>query len=398
MPLRRRKDAVCCIAYANYHTDARIKNYVDALLRHGYRVDVVALGDRDQPIPPGVRLYLPMRKVWSDNPVLYAVAQLGFAAIAAALVTWLHLRRRYRVVHVHNMPNFLAFSALIPRLTGARTILDVHDTMPEHYATKFDLRLSHPLIAALRVEERLSARVSDAVIATNELHADVLVAHGIPREKIDIVMNVANPTFFGGSPAAGQPPSPARREVLLMYHGTIAERLGLDLIVDAFAGAAAECDTLRLLIVGEGDFRDELERRVEGHGLGDRVELMPFVPVEKLRDLLSGGDAGVVGNRAFTEEKQNFMLPVKMLEYAAMGIPTIAPRLRAIESYFDSDSALFYAADDVDDLRRRMVEVGRDPGALASLRPGLRRFNDRYSWPAMEEVYMGLIGRLTGPE
>jgi glycosyltransferase involved in cell wall biosynthesis len=392
----RRRKAVCCIAYANYHTDARIKNYVDALLRNGYRVDVVALGDRGQHVPPGVRLYLLMRKVWSDNPLWYAAAQLAFALAATLLVTALFVTRRYRVVHVHNMPNFLAFCALPVRLLGARTILDVHDTMPEAYATKFGLRLGHPLIAALRAEERASAAISDAVIATNVLHKEVLVRHGIPERKIEIVMNVANPRFFdvGGAP----PARPPAGEVLLMYHGTIARRLGLDLIVEAFAGAADECPGLRLLVVGEGDFRDELEAMVASRGLADRVRLVPFVPVEDLAALLAGGHAGVVGNRAYTEEKENYMLPVKMLEYAAMEIPTLAPRLRTIETYFGDDGALFYRPDDAADLSRRMVEVCRDPARLDELRPGLRRFNETYSWAAMEDVYLALIRRLTGPD
>lgn len=391
MPLRRKPPAVCCVAYANYHTDARIKNYVDALLRHGYRVDIVALGAKDQPVAEGARLYLLMRKLWSGNPLLYAVAQLTFALVASVVVTALFVRRRYRVVHVHNMPNFLAFCALPVRLFGARTILDVHDTMPEAYATKFGVDLGHPMIAALRLEERASAAVSDAVITTNELHKEVLVRHGVPEHKIEIVMNVANPSFFSasGGRAAGR-----GDEVVLMYHGTIAARLGLDLIVEAFARAAAECPALRLLVVGEGDFRDELERLVREHRLEDRVRLVPFVPVEELTGLLAGGHAGVVGNRAYTEEKENYMLPVKMLEYAAMGIPTIAPRLRTIETYFDDDSAVFYRADDAGDLARRMVEVGRDPGVLDRLRPGLERFNERYNWAAMEEVYMGLVRRL----
>ena len=64
---------------------------------------------------------------------------LKFSAQAWAVVTWRHLRRPYDLVHVHNMPDFLVFTAWFPKLTGAKVILDIHDIVPEFYASKFDV-------------------------------------------------------------------------------------------------------------------------------------------------------------------------------------------------------------------------------------------------------------------
>jgi hypothetical protein len=46
--------------------------------------------------------------------------------LAFRSLTW-----RYNLVHVHNMPDVLVFEAFIPRVCGARVILDLHDPMPE---------------------------------------------------------------------------------------------------------------------------------------------------------------------------------------------------------------------------------------------------------------------------
>ena len=61
----------------------------------------------------------------------YALEYGGFFIWAFSLVSLLHLRRRYHVVYVHNMPNFLVFAGLLPKITGARIVLDIHDPTVE---------------------------------------------------------------------------------------------------------------------------------------------------------------------------------------------------------------------------------------------------------------------------
>jgi len=380
------------VAYANYFNDARIKNYVDALLRNGWEVDVFALGGVHS-AQPGLRVVSLMSKVANDKALPYLLSQLAFLVYGVAVVTRAALTRRYSLVHVHNMPNFIIFTALFAKLFGARVVLDVHDTMPESYATKFDVPLSHPVIVLLRLEERLSAKFADLILTTNDLHVETLVGHGLPRSKIRIIMNVGNPALFAPRPARA---FRADHGLVLGYHGTIAERLGLDLVVEAVHRALPSCEGLRLVLIGDGEFMPVVRRLVENYALQNVVSLNGWVPVEQLPRALAEVDTGVVGNRRRTEVHQNWMLPVKMLEYAAMEIPTIAPRLRAITQYFDDASALLYTADDIDDLTRVIKETYWDPACLDRVRMGLRTFNARYNWPSMETRYLELVRDLTG--
>jgi hypothetical protein len=48
-----------------------------------------------------------------------------------------HLRARYDVIHVHSVPHFEVFPAVVPRLMAARVILETHDIGVEFCATKF---------------------------------------------------------------------------------------------------------------------------------------------------------------------------------------------------------------------------------------------------------------------
>jgi len=387
------KSSVCTIAYANYYTDARIKNYVEALLKQGCEVDVFALGGDSREMQPSVRLFPVMEKHWGSSAFRYALSQLWFTLRVALIVSRRFLKRRYCLIHVHNIPNFLVFSAVVPKLGRAKIILDVHDTMPEAYATKFDLPLNHPLIALLRWEERLSAWFANQVITTNELHKEVLCSHGIAADKIEIILNVGNERLF--RPVRDRPPHDG---LMLVYHGTIAERLGIDLILEAIRIASKECSGIQLLLIGEGDFLSAIKGLVNDWGLMDRVQMMGFVPVEQLLPYLSKADVGVVGNRRYAEAKQNYMLPVKMLEYAAMEIPTIAPRLRVIRHYFNEDSAIFYTPDDVEDMARRIVEVYHHREIIANVKQCLRIFNQRHNWSAMEKKYLDIVSHLLGTD
>ncbi|MDZ7336946.1 MAG: glycosyltransferase family 4 protein [candidate division KSB1 bacterium] len=373
------------IAYADYFTDARIKNYVEALLKDGYEVDVFALG-RPETTRPGLRVFCLMPKVVSRHVSAYVFSQLWFLVVAAFRVGLAHLRRRYRVVHIHNLPDFIVFAALIPKLFGAKLILDIHDTMPEAFATKFAKPLDHPIIRAIRCEERVSAAFVDHVITTNDLHKEALISHGLPAGKISIVMNLGNQAIFHPRP------SRERQDALtLAYHGTVAARLGPDLILDAIRRVRRDCPGLRFVLIGDGDFMPTVKELILNYGLQDIVKVEGWVPVEHLPELLARADVGVVGNRRYTEEYHNWMLPVKMLEYAAMEIPTIAPRLRIIRRYFDEASAILYEPDNVDDLARCMREVYEHQDRLDAVRKGLRAFNARHNWRSMEQRYLQLI-------
>ncbi len=380
----------CIIAYANYFTDARIKNYVQALLKKGYEVDVFALG-QPETCPPGLRVVYLTRKVESRRAMPYLLGQIWFLAWSMYQAGRSSIARHYRIVHVHNMPDFIVFCALIPKILGAKVILDVHDTMPEAYATKFDLPLTHPLIRMIRIEERFSAAFSDHVITTNDLHRQALIEHGIPPEKISIIMNVGNEVIFHPRPHSN--PS---QGLTLGYHGTIAARLGLDLILDAIRLAQPFCPHLRFLLIGDGEFMPTVRKLIHDNELVDIVQVIGWVSVETLPGLLSAVDVGIIGNRRHTEERRNWMLPVKMLEYAVMEIPTIAPRLRVIEHYFNDTNSILYEPDSIEALARSILNIYEHPEQLSRLKQGLRDFNARYNWPNMERSYLQIIEGLTG--
>ena len=383
---------VAMVAYANYFTDARIKNYVDALLDAGASVDVFALGKDTSSLEAG-NLYVKNvgLKYAGTGALGYIAAQLQFLLIAVVHLLRRSMKAKYNVIHAHNMPDIIALAGLPFKVFGTKVILDVHDTMPEAYATKCGYSLDGWPVKCLVAEELVSAFSADRVITTNRMHKEVLAGHGIPNQKIDLIYNVGNGKIFKPRchTANGQ-------KLWLGYHGTVARRLGVLLIVDALALLKQDCPGVRFLCVGEGDDREEMQRRAEEEGVAQMIEWRPFTDVENLPDVLQHVQVGVIGNLRDTELKRNYMLPVKMLEYAAMEIPTIVPRLKIIERYFDESSAFFYETDSAQALAQTIRSIYRDRSMIQTRIDGLRRFNAEYNWDIMAERYLNIVGDLTG--
>src|SRR5262249_20741567 len=129
------------LVYSFYETDSRVMRYAETLARYGHKVDVMALLQEGYPAyenMKGVDIYrIQERIVDEQGPFSYGKKLLKFLCRAAWFLAKHSMQGAYDLVHVHNMPNFLVFAALAPKLHGAKVILDIHDLLPELYANKF---------------------------------------------------------------------------------------------------------------------------------------------------------------------------------------------------------------------------------------------------------------------
>lgn len=380
--------------------ETRVQREAEALVKRGYEVDVICARLPGEPAIDeykGVRIYREehrLRLLFTKNGALgdKLFNYLRFFSSAAIRLTRLHFERRYATIQVHNLPDFLVFCALIPRLFGTPVILDLHDLMPEFFAGRFEQGSSFAA-RLIRLQERLACRFASHVITVSEHWRKALIGRGTPPEKCSVVMNVADDQIFrplNGNHRLLQPGG----EFRLIYHGSIHQRYGLDLAVQAVDRVRHEIPGIHLTLVGRGEFLPKLQEMIDRLQLQEYVTIEPLRLAEDLPAVISSCDLGVVPYRSdvFTDG----LLPTKLMEYAALGLPAIAARTTAIQVYFDDTNAEFFQPGDVDDLARCITLLYHNPDRLKALARGSQNFNQRYNWPQISQEYVALVDRLGG--
>lgn len=385
---------ISVVAYTDFPSDARPRREARALVERGDEVHAYTLGNRGRYRLDGVHVHeVPVPRYRGRRAGSYLASYGQFLAQAA-----FELARRPRpdVVHVHTLPDFMVFAALGPKLRGARVVLDIHDPMPELYSSKFGLGPFHPLIRAIAAQERAAVRFADHVICTHDLFRTRLIELGVRPDKVSVTLNVADETIFG-RPGEVSPSAHPEGAPRLVYHGTVARRLGLDIAVDAFAKLRRDHSALTFQILGRGDYSDTLAQKIRTEGLEDAIDFPnAHLPVEKLPGALSGATIGVVPNR--NDPATRLMLPVKLLEYAHMGIPAVAPRLPAIAQYFDEHMVQWYRAGSPDGLAKAVDTLLNDPQRRAHVRAGALRFAERHRWERLRHDFCAAIDGEKAPK
>ena len=381
-------------AYTNYRRDPRVRREAEALVDAGHRVVFLASrqpGEPNRETIAGVEVIkAPGLQNRRTSIVVYIVDYMIFFLMISAHLLAHPLR--YRLIHINNMPDFLVFATWLPRLLGAPVIHDVHDLMPELFEEKFRGGRGRWIIAMIRAQERWAGRFATAVLTVEERLKDILAARGVPRERIHVLMNLPDDRLF--VPRPPPPPKPQGARFVLAYHGTLARRLGLDIALRAVARARSQVPEIELRIIGAGEERDALIALRDELRLGDAVSFSDgFVPVHAIPAMISDADLGLCPLRI--SGGTDIMLPTKLLEYVAMGIPCIVPRTGTIARYFDDTMVHFFEAEDVDSLARAIVTLHADPTRRAALAvEATRRFAAIYAWSRHKTVYTELVASL----
>jgi glycosyltransferase involved in cell wall biosynthesis len=292
-----------------------VQEMVRALLRQGVRVDLFAArceGER----PAGLEEVAlnPLPAIPKGEPAVREQAALAAnPRIAAAL------ERAGPFDILYERYSLWSFGALeYARGRGAPTVLEVNAPLIEEQARH---RTLVDRAAAEEVARRAFAAV-DVLVAVSAEVAAYLESFPQARGRVHVVPNGVDPARFPDGLRPSQP-GPAG-SFTVGFVGTLKPWHGLGTLVEAFALLRQHDPHARLLIVGDGPGRADLEADLAVRGLRDAAELVGAMDPADIPGLLASMDVGVA---PYPAGEGFYFSPLKVYEYMAAGLPVVASRL-----------------------------------------------------------------------
>jgi glycosyltransferase involved in cell wall biosynthesis len=361
--------------------DPRVWKEALSLTERGYEVTVLCPKDkgyeRAYEVLKGVRIYRhPMPK---EGNSLFGYLAEYTCALCWELVFawWIYLRHGFHVIQGCNPPDNIFLVAWPFKLFGVKYIFDHHDANPELYLSKYEKKGTLYKIQVWL--ERMTYRVSDVVMATNQSYRDLAVARGgIAPDDVFVVRNGPDLSTF----RPVQPISDLKygKRYLVGYVGTMSVQEGLDILLDvAVHLRSLGRRDIHFTCVGGGPGLGGLRKMVEEKDLSDMVNFTGRVPDKQLLETLSTADVCVNPDKPC--QMNDISTMIKIMEYMALGKPIVQFDLK--EGRFSAQEASLYAdnQNQVADFAAKIIWLLDNPDARKSMGEfGRKRVVEKLAW------------------
>jgi glycosyltransferase involved in cell wall biosynthesis/peptidoglycan/xylan/chitin deacetylase (PgdA/CDA1 family) len=395
LPSRNTRKKICMLAYTPYEFDNRVRRYAETLAKRGDRVDVIALGGAHFPRAVeeinGVTVYRVQSREYDErHKWTYAWRLLRFLWKSSLTLTQLHARNSYDLIHIHNMPDFLVFAAWYPKLTGVKLILDVHDLVPELFASKFEVTAGGGYVRLLKKMEKLSAQFVDHVIVSNDLWRQTLISRSVPEEKCSVVLNHVDPDIF-----YRRERTRSDEKFIILFPGSFQWHQGLDIAIEAFARVRSKVPNAELHLYGGGGGHQgvDLVNLAQQLGLDGIVKFCGSVALDQIGQVIANADLGIVPKRA--DSFGNEAYSTKIMEFMSQGVPVVVSRTKIDSFYFEEGTVHFFPSGNSQAMADAMLEVIENKDLRQELVAGGYEYVEHHGWHRKKKDYLELVDSLS---
>lgn len=348
-----------------------------AMIELGHRVDLLTYPIGEDVDLPGLRIYrtwpVPGIRSVKIGP---SISKLPLDTMIALFSLRRMLSERYDLLDCHEEAGFIG--VLLSKLFGLPTLYDMHSSLPEQLSN-FRFPGAGWLRGLFTVFEKLTVRNSDAVVVICPYLAEV-VKRMDPTRPCFLIEN--SPLSESVEPADNSQLAELRARLgiiegatTLVYTGTFEAYQGLDLLYGAFAIAAEDDPTLRLVMVGGHDSQvHDSRQQARALGIGERVVFTGQRPPEEMPLYLGLADVLV------SPRSRGKNTPLKIYSYLRSGRPIVATRLLTHTQVLDDEVAVL-TEPTPDSLAQGILTASRDGELRGRLANAARiRAENEYSY------------------
>ncbi len=361
--------------------DRRVWQEATTLKEAGYEVSIICpVGkgyESNYEILDGIHIYRHDLPVEAEGAFGYAL-EYSAALFWEFVLAWrVLIARGFDAIHACNPPDLIFVVGGFFKLFGKRFLFDHHDINPELYEAKFGRRdLFWRLMVWL---ERMTFRVADVSIATNESYKQIAVERGgMDSSKVYVVRS--------GPKLERLRILPPRNELkrgckyLVGYVGVMGRQEGIDLLLQAATHIihVMKRTDVHFGLVGGGTSLDQMKQLAIDLNVADWVTFTGRVPDQEMLEMLNTADVCV--NPDLVNELNDKSTMNKIMEYMALAKPIV--QFDLTEGRFSAQEASVYAKqNDVVDLAEKIVELLDDPERRLRMGQfGRRRVEDELEW------------------
>jgi glycosyltransferase involved in cell wall biosynthesis len=397
-----------------FPADTRVRNEAFTLAANGFKVSVIALrghAEARREVVRGVTVYrIPRLTLFEKLPevqhsrittllnrlrvvVGYFSEYIYFTSACLLLSVYVAATEGVDVVHAHNPPDTLFVVGAVHKLLGKKFVFDHHDLSAELYLSRYNKTSGDMVTRVLKLLEKLSVRLADVVVATNESYRAIdIQRNGVDPDKVYIVRN-------GPDLARVRLVEPDARltsmgRTILGYVGAMNPQDGVDYLLRALSHLVHDLERTDFycVLIGDGDSRAALEAQAVELGVADRVMFTGFIPEEDLLRYLSTADICLDPNPS--SPLNDVSTWIKVMEYMALGKPIISFDLKETR-YSSADAALYVTPNDEAQFAEAIAQLMDDPVRRRTMGEyGTARVHNALGWHVTSQNLVKAYGRL----
>lgn len=381
----------CMVAYTFYEEDNRVRRYAETLVDHGWNVDVFVLrtnGQSFKSVIKGVNVHRIQKRVLNEKGRLtYLYRTMKFLMKSFFLVSKKQLLNKYDIVHIHSIPDYEIFAAILPKFSGSKIILDIHDLVPELYTAKFIKKDNTFLFKVLLLLEKLSTSFADYVIIANHIWYERLIQRSVNDKKCSVIMNYPDEKIFGNTKRDRKD-----EDFLIVYPGALSKHQGIDIAIKAISILKNEIPQIRFHIYGDGTDKKYLQELAQTQMVTKEVKFFDSVPLEEIAQIMANADIGVEPKlkNSFSDEA----FSTKILEFMLLRIPVIVSDTTVHQYYFDSKVVRFFEAGNYCKLAECIKLLYYDKELRKQYIQNANEFIEQMMWGKRKTEYMAIIKKL----
>ncbi|OAN64130.1 hypothetical protein A8B79_14140 [Balneola sp. EhC07] len=381
--------------------DLRVEKEASSLLKAGYEVSILSMGDYDKSETVtirGVKVYRVALSKFIGNKMHGLAAMIPWLDIYVAnQVLKIFRTNKYDVIHMHDLYLFGAIKILRKKLK-AIFIGDLHENYIDALRDyKWSTTYPNKLFISFKKWEKKEKewlQLFDHLIAVNEGMRQKNILKGVNEKDITVVANSIDTKQFDEYGIDQSIIEKFKPFFTLIYIGGFISNRGLEHVIKGMVELKNLSKKIRLVLVGDGEMRETLEALSKEYEVEDVVMFEGFQSQEKIKSYLLSSDIGLVPFKR-TPQTDNSSSN-KLYQYMYYGLPILATNCTSVKKMVEENNCgVVYEDGDSIGFSKHVTELFKDPERIKKYSVnGINAVENKFNWKIEEDKLISIYDSL----